>query len=87
MTWRLMMRRLRTPAARAASMNSLPFTASVWPRTMRAMVSHSTAPIAMKIRKMWRPNTTINRITKNMNGNEYMTSTKRIIRLSMRPPK
>ena len=87
MMWRVMILRFLTPAARAASMNSLPFTASVWPRTIRAMVSHSTAPIATKIRKMWRPNTTISRITKNMKGSEYMTSTKRIIRLSTRPPK
>ena len=38
------------PAARAASMNSFCFSDRVWPRTMRDMVSHSTAPMARKIR-------------------------------------
>ena len=57
-----------TPQARAASTNSVFFRLSVWPRTMRAMSSQLTAPIATKIRTMWRPNTTISRITKNMNG-------------------
>ncbi len=68
-TWRTMITGVRTPQARAASMNSWRFTESVWPRTMRAMVSHCTAPSAMKIMKMLRPNTTISRMTKNMNGN------------------
>ena len=35
------------PLAIAASMNSRRRSASVWPRTMRAMVSQPTAPMAM----------------------------------------
>ena len=64
------MRRLETPAACAASMNSLRFTDRVWPRTIRAMVSHSTAPMATNSRMKLRPKTTIRMITKNMNGSE-----------------
>ncbi len=36
--------------------------------------------------KMFRPNTMFNRITKKMNGMAYMTSTKRIMNWSVRPP-
>ena len=67
-TWRKMILVLETPPACAASMNSLRFTEMVWPRTMRAMVSHSTAPRATKMRKMLRPKTTISMMTKNMKG-------------------
>ncbi len=58
------------PEATAASMKSRPFRDRVWPRTIRAMVSHSTAPSATKISMMLRPNTTIRMITKKMNGRE-----------------
>ena len=59
-----------TPAARAASTNSFCFSDRVWPRTMRAMVSHSTAPMATKIRMKFRPKVTISRMTKKMKGSE-----------------
>ncbi|MNC89014.1 hypothetical protein D3C83_49000 [compost metagenome] len=58
------------PAALAASTNSFCFSDSVWPRTIRDMVSHSTAPMATKIRKMFRPKVTISRMTKKMKGSE-----------------
>ena len=56
------------PAARAASMNSFCFRDRVWPRTMRLMVSHSTAPMATKISRMFDPKATISRMTKKMKG-------------------
>ncbi len=68
MMWRRMMSRFSTPQARAASTNSMFFRLSVCPRTMRAMSSQFTAPMATKISTMCRPNTTISRITKNMKG-------------------
>ena len=68
--WRVMIWNEDRPAARAASMNSLLFNDRVWPRTMRDMVSHSTAPMARKIRKIFRPKVTISRMTKKMNGRE-----------------
>jgi len=37
-------------SARAASMYSMRLIESIWPRTIRAIVSHSTAPMAMKSR-------------------------------------
>ena len=45
-----------TPAARAASTNSFCLIDSVWPRTIRAMVSHSTAPMATNSRMKLRSN-------------------------------
>ena len=68
--WRAMMRAAETPAARAASTNSLCFSDSVWPRTIRAMVSHSTAPMATKISTMFGRTSTISRMTKKMKGSE-----------------
>ena len=44
--WRARIAGGGTPSARAASMNSRRFSASVWPRTMRAVVSQPTAPSA-----------------------------------------
>ena len=38
------------------------------PRTMRAMVSHSTAPMATKSRMMFRPKKTMSRMTKIVKG-------------------
>ncbi len=68
MMWRRMMLKLETPCASAASTNSLCFSDSVWPRTMRAMSSQLIAPMATKISRMLRPKNTISRITKNMKG-------------------
>ena len=48
-------------------------------RTIRAMVSHSRAPIAANSRYTFRPKITISRITNRMYGSAYSTSTKRII--------
>src|ERR1700722_13430461 len=45
-----------TPLTRAASMNSRLFSARVWPRTMRAISSQDTAPMATKISSSSRPN-------------------------------
>jgi hypothetical protein len=50
---------------RAASMNSIFFSVMTWPRTMRAIVSHSTAPMATKSRMMFRPKNTMSRMTKD----------------------
>ncbi len=44
MMWRARIAGGATPSARAASMNSRRFSARVSPRTMRAVVSHPTAP-------------------------------------------
>ncbi len=51
-------------------MNSFCLSDRVWPRTIRAMVSHSTAPMATNIRTKFSPNVTISRITKKMKGSE-----------------
>ena len=56
------------------------------PLTIRAIVSHSTAPIATKISQIERPNASVRRITKIVNGSEYTASTKRIIAASVFPP-
>ncbi len=68
--WRRMIAPGDRPAARAASTNSFCFRERVWPRTIRDMVSHSTAPMATKIRMKFRPKVTIRRITKKMKGRE-----------------
>jgi len=47
MMCRVMMRQFETPLAWAASMYSLRLMLSVWPRTMRAMSSQFTAPMAI----------------------------------------
>ena len=51
-------------------MNSFCFSDSVWPRTIRAMVSHSTAPMATNSRMKLEPNITIRMMTKKMKGRE-----------------
>ena len=66
--WRKMIRRLPRPSERAASMNSIFLSDWTWPLTMRAIVSHSTAPMATKSRMMFRPKNTISRITKIVKG-------------------
>ncbi len=69
-------------------MNSRFFSARVWPRTIRAVVSHPTAPIAMNSpATLLRPKTVEKMITMNRYGSEYNTSTKRIISSSVRPPR
>ena len=85
--WRKMMRRLPSPNDRAASMNSMRLSDMIWPRTMRAMVSHSTAPMATKSKTMFRPKKTIRRMTKIVKGRAYMMSTIRIMSASILPPK
>jgi len=54
---------------------------------MRAMVSHSTAPMAKKSKKIFRPKNTMSKITKIVNGRAYMISTMRIMNASSLPPK
>jgi hypothetical protein len=68
-------------------MNSIFLIAITWLRTMRAIVSHSTAPIATNNRMIFRPKNTISRITKMAKGREYMMSTARIMKASSLPPK
>ncbi len=70
MIWRRMMPKPETPEARAASTNSFCLMLRVWPRTIRAMVSHSTAPTATNSRIRLRSNTTIRMMTKKMKGRE-----------------
>jgi hypothetical protein len=67
-TCRTIMVVLDRPSARAASMNSRFLSDSVWPRTMRAMSSQETAPIATKTRRKLRPKSTVSTITSGMNG-------------------
>ena len=76
---RKMMRAGPAPAAIAASMNSRPRRTIAWPRTMRAMLSQLTAPIAKNRRKMFRPNTTVRKITKKISGSPLNISMTRII--------
>jgi hypothetical protein len=54
---------------------------------MRAIVSHSTAPIAKNRRKMFRPKNTMSRMTKMVKGRAYRMSTIRIMTASTLPPK
>ena len=78
--WRQRIAGVRTPLAIAASMNSRRRRLSVWPRTMRAMVSQPTAPMAMNSAAMLpRANSVDRMITKKMYGSAYTMSTKRII--------
>ena len=51
-------------------MNSLFRSESVWPRTMRAMSSQDTAPMATKMRNRFLPNITTSTMTNGMNGTE-----------------
>ena len=71
----------------AASTNSCLAMDSTWLRTIRAMVSHSTAPMATKSKTRLRSKKTMRMITKMVKGNAYMTSTKRIIIVSSIPPR
>ena len=48
-----MIRAAGTPVARAARTNSWIFSDITWPRTMRAIVSHETAPSATNSRNSW----------------------------------
>ena len=84
--WRSIIRVFVCPSATAASTNWRDFRSSVIPRTMRAIVSHSTAPMAAKISHSDLPNASVSRITKIVNGSEYTMSTKRIISASVLPP-
>ena len=52
----------------------------VWPRTMRAMVSHPTAPIAMNRRIRLRPKMTVRKMTKKISGKPLKISMMRIMR-------
>ena len=70
MTWRRMMPLVSTPSASAACTYSWRLIDSVWPRTMRAMSSHSTAPTAMNISMKLRPKNTTSMMTKKMKGSE-----------------
>ena len=53
---------------------------------MRAIVSHSTAPIAAKISHTDLPKATVSSMTKIVNGSEYAMSTTLIMKASIRPP-
>ncbi|MNE89937.1 hypothetical protein D3C80_1874040 [compost metagenome] len=79
--------RVDTPHTSAASINSLRLRLSVCPRTIRAISSHDTMPIATKISRMFCPKKVTSRITKNMNGKEFRISSKRIITESVLPPR
>ena len=68
--WRRSIAAGETPSAMAACTYSCRLIESVWPRTMRAMSSHSTAPTAMNIRTKFRPKKTTSRMTKKMKGSE-----------------
>jgi hypothetical protein len=75
--------RIRTglaPAAAAASTNSRSRIAIACPRTILAIVSQPIAPIAANSRYSLRPNTTVSRITKKINGRPLRISITRIIR-------
>ena len=56
------------PRETAASINSCCRRVCTCPRMMRAMVSHSTAPMARNSNSMLRPNTTISKMIKIMKG-------------------
>ncbi|MNC74169.1 hypothetical protein D3C75_1254780 [compost metagenome] len=51
--WRTTILPVETPPTCAASINSLRFRLRVWPRTIRAMSSQETIPIATKISRMF----------------------------------
>ena len=68
-------------------MNSRRFSARVSPRTMRAVVSHPTAPSAISnAARLPRGSRLVRMMTMKRYGSEYSTSTKRIISSSVRPP-
>ncbi|MNE60199.1 hypothetical protein D3C80_1553310 [compost metagenome] len=85
--WRSTIFRVETPHTNAASINSLRFKLRVCPRTIRAISSHDTMPIATKINRIFWPKKVTSRITKNMNGKELRISSKRIITESVLPPR
>nr|GME07337.1 Uncharacterised protein [Ipomoea batatas] len=60
---------------------------NVCPRTIRAMSSQDTMPIAAKISRILRPKKVTSRITKNINGKELRISRIRIITESVFPPR
>ena len=70
MMWRSRMPRWVTPSASAACTYSCRLIDSVWPRTMRAMSSHCTAPTARNISTKLRPKNTTSMMTKKMKGSE-----------------
>ena len=85
-TWRRMIAAGDRPSEIAASTNSCWRRLCTCARMMRAIVSHSTAPMARNSSSMLRPNTTISSTMKIMNGSAYRMSTMRIITASTRPP-
>ncbi|MNL51295.1 hypothetical protein D3C87_1743840 [compost metagenome] len=70
MMWRRMICQSLKPKAWAALTNSRRFKASVWPRTIRAISSHSTAPMTRKIRMKLRPKKTTRTTTRKTKGSE-----------------
>ncbi len=70
MMCRVRMPALVAPSASAACTNSCRFRLRVWPRTIRAMSSHSVEPMAMKMMTRLRPKNTTIRMTKKMKGSE-----------------
>ena len=85
--WRITIRTVDTPPTCAASINSLRLRLSVCPRTIRAISSQETIPIATKISRIFCPKKVTSRITKNMNGKELRISSRRIITESIFPPR
>ena len=71
---------ISAPDATAASMNSRRRMLKVWPRTMRAIVSHPTAPIARNKKYWLRPKITVRKMTKKISGRPLNTSMNRIIK-------
>ena len=61
---------IRGAVLRGKRTNRPRFSDIDWPRTIRAMVSHSTAPMATKSRMKLPLNTTSSTITKKMKGSE-----------------
>ena len=92
--WRSRMRGGDTPSARAASTNSCSLTLNTCPRTSRVRSTQpvtanaknsSTSPPSNCPNHVWRSEAC--KMMKNRKvGKAYMTSTKRISRLSQRPP-
>src|SRR5260370_17756532 len=70
MRCRNMIRALLRPRETAASTNSWCLSEMICPRTIRAMVNHSTAPIATKSRMKFLPQNTMSKITITVNGRE-----------------
>lgn len=67
-TYLVMIRHFEMPVIMAESMYSFSLMLKTCPLIILAMVSHSTAPMAMKSRNRFLPNTTINNITNIING-------------------